>query len=239
MTQQTTIEKLPIPEYGNSRRFEINFKFELYSLISAPSDDIYVVVGYRENEYILLGEIELKKNSEGDFQTELSKVVNLEAVSKDFVEAEFLKVDHGFEQTSLCKVKVGDTVICIARNRYQGVSFGEILVVTSMPENRLSLSKKSVATYESKYFMVIKRPAINMTRSLQSLIDYKRSIHGIKVGSDCSSSLIDRSSLIVNLTHKKNHIRMLEVEGIIERPRNVGFDRIRPIFKPELIEKQK
>jgi hypothetical protein len=80
-------------------------------------------------------------------------------VSKMGINTYYKKVARPRESMDsiLRKPKVGDTVLCVANERYVGATFGETYEVKEIThEGRLAFEYGAQYTYESKYFVVIK-----------------------------------------------------------------------------------
>jgi hypothetical protein len=149
-----TYDLKQIPCHRESVDRQGEFEFGLYKCLRHKSENTQIqstclVIGYvneSPKKYVVL------ENAPVGADTGTSSI-KLHYVKKDLIERDFEVVDRPCVGILKYPQK-GDTVFCLAKDRYQGVSGGESYEVLSMFNERVDVNGSDY-TYEPQYFAVI------------------------------------------------------------------------------------
>lgn len=146
-----------LPSHSRCKAMQGDFKFELFEYYKHKSINTInatcLVIGFelsvkvdKEDQYIVV------ENKEFNQHTSKDNII-VHYVPKAVFESMFEKTKRP-SNGILKEPVVGDSVVCIAKLRYQGVSAGKAYTVRSLPLGRVNVNGGEY-TYESQYFVVV------------------------------------------------------------------------------------
>ncbi len=233
--------------------------FEPFSIVKirAIVDNLYLVIGYRKDKSVVVIPDQQISFLRSDIEAFHAEEEGIEATKADRKSA--------FSDSIFRKPKTGDTVMCVAKDRYVGAVFGETYKVKTTEINkgnvRIGFDTGTGFTYEAKYFIVVKSREVlsdkiiighthHLKNSAQYEIGHNSDSHNITIGNSALPKIhihggngFDFPSSIKNRYKNPNNKHFSDSDNedeILSRPRvsDYGLSK-RKLYNSELISKSK